>query len=440
MHCYSRIAMAALVLALGCLRLPADQVSQITQYDFTWTFDKPVTAGKYVTGDWWVVGPVTVTSVSPAPANGQNGSMINPKATPAQAYDNRGPGYDASLSVNYPVTLTPGQSLISTESLAHPGDVPPDSISHKGHPEDVLRAAAVLTCVAAPPPSDAFRPAYVGDWRETYRVSQLRRDLLPALDPPAGELPDLAALNHKFERIWLDHRPDFTSGYFHPLANMPEYGRDITTPVSEAALLLLLKNPDETLLERMVQKGIDWYGVVLSNKRVWVANGGHDSGRKWPIIFAGLLLGNDQMMHVDATFAEDEQTYYGKKFGSTTDGPLFTLSPGAPNEKHEETDPATWATDGKGINNGNRADSYRKLNGPTWVGQALAARIMGATDLWNHPPYFDYVDRWVKENSPKFSGPFVVAMWNEYRAKADDLGADEKKKLAAEAAPAPASH
>jgi hypothetical protein len=421
-------------LILGCGWLQAGQVSQITQYDFTWTFSQPVTAGQYVTGDWWVVGPVTVTSVTPAPTDGMNGSVVNPKAGTTQGYDNRGPNYDASMTAQYPVTLAAGQSLVSTESLAHPGDVPPDSISHKGHPEDVLRAAAVLTCVSVAPAADAFRPAYVGDWRETYRVSQLRRDLLPALDPPAT-LPDLTALNHSLERIWLDHKADFTSGYFHPLANMPEYGRDMTTVISQASLEVLLKNPDETTLERLVQKGIDWYGVVLSNNNLWVANGGHDSGRKWPIIFAGIMLGNDKMMHVSAAFAEDQQTYYGKRFGSDATGGLFTISPGAPNEKHEETDPATWATDGKGINNGSRAENYRKLNGPTWMGEALAGRLMGAMDLWDHPPFFDYVDRWVKEEPVKMNHPFEQAMWTEYRDKADALGTDTKKKLTAEPAP-----
>ena len=411
--------------------LAADKIPQISQYGFTWTFSEPATAGQYVTGDWWVIGPVTVTSVSPAPAGGLNGSVVNPKAGAKQGYDSRGPDYDASMLAQYPLALAPGQSLVSVESLPSPGAVPPDSISHKGHPEDVLRAAAVLTCVAKAPPADAFRPAYVGDWKETYEVSQLRRNLLPGLDP-AGKLPDLAELNHTFERIWLDHKTDFTSGYFHPMANMPEYGRDITNAVSEAALMVLLKNPDETLLLRLIQKGIDNYGVTLSNNHIWTANGGHDSGRKWPILFAGIMLGNDKMMHVSATFAEDEQTYYGKRFGSDTQSALWTISPGAINEKHEETDPATWATTGRGINNGLRAENYRKLNGPTWMGEALAARIMGATDLWNHPAFFDYEDRWVNESTGKVkqNNEFATAMWTAYRDKADALGTDTKQKMA----------
>ncbi len=31
---------------------------------------------------------------------------------------------------------------------------------------------------------------------------------------------------------------------------------------------------------------------------------------------------------------------------------------------------------------------YRILNGPTWVGQALAARLTGMVDDWDHPSLF----------------------------------------------------
>ena len=74
-------------------------------------------------------------------------------------------------------------------------------------------------------------------------------------------------------------------------------------------------------------------------------------------------------------------------------------------------------------NNGLKAEGYRKLNGPTWVGQALAARLTGMADNWNHAPYFDYVDRWCSETES--ANEFVWAMWSMYRDKADDIGADD---------------
>jgi hypothetical protein len=166
---------------------------------------------------------------------------------------------------------------------------------------------------------------------------------------------------------------------------------------------------------------------------LWTANGGHNSGRKWPIVFAGLMLGHEGMMHVQASFAEDQQTYYGAGFKGQK--ALWTISPGNANARHEEADPATWETFGKGSNNGSKAEGYRHLNGPTWVGQALAARLLGANELWNHPAYFDYVDRWCAEEGDKSSAGIVREMWDAYRATADTLGADARKRRTAKGTP-----
>ncbi len=420
-------SLLALTSAYSAGPVAPSKVSEISQYGITWTFDKPALAGQYISGDWWVVGPVTVQKYAPESTEELNGSVINPPAGVKQGYDKRLPDFEPSLRVAFPVTLKPNESLVSTISLEKTGDVPPDSISKAAHKETALHTAAVLTCVKEAPPADAFRPAYVGTWKENFRASQIHREFLPALNPVATG-PDLPRLQRTFERIWLDHKRDFSSNYMHPMANMPEYGRDMTSAISSAGLALLLKNPDETLLYDYIQKGIDYYGVTQSDNKIWIANGGHDSGRKWPILFAGILLDHQGMRHVDAAFQEDEQTYYGKGFKGQT--VLWSIRPGTPNGNHEETDPATWDTSGKGINNGTRAENYRKLNGPTWIGQALAARLMGATGFWNHPAFFDYVDRWVKDEGDAgfYKQAFIQQMWEEYRPQSDTIGAAEVKK------------
>jgi len=50
---------------------------EATQYGVTWTFDKEVPAGQFVNGDNYVVGPVTVVKIDPAPIDGRNGSILN---------------------------------------------------------------------------------------------------------------------------------------------------------------------------------------------------------------------------------------------------------------------------------------------------------------------------------------------------------------------------
>ena len=43
----------------------------MSQYGIPWTFESPVEAGRYITGDRWGVGLVTVTSVAPGPGTAQ---------------------------------------------------------------------------------------------------------------------------------------------------------------------------------------------------------------------------------------------------------------------------------------------------------------------------------------------------------------------------------
>ncbi|MCY2995492.1 MAG: hypothetical protein NTY19_47655 [Planctomycetota bacterium] len=66
------------------------------------------------------------------------------------------------------------------------------------------------------------------------------------------------------------------------------------------------------------------------------------------------------------------------------------------------------------------------MNGLTWVGEALAARLTGMVDCWNHPAFFDYVDRWWDEEQQ--ANDFVKAMWKQYREQADEIGAKVQKK------------
>lgn len=70
---------------------------KIEQYGITWHFADPIPkCGQFVTDDWWVVGPVTITGIDPASVDlsGRivHGSMINP--TP----ENKGTqGYDSLM-------------------------------------------------------------------------------------------------------------------------------------------------------------------------------------------------------------------------------------------------------------------------------------------------------------------------------------------------------
>ena len=62
----------------------------VSQYGITWTFDKPARVGRFINGDWYVVGPVTIKAIEceiidRAFANGETVTTFNvrtPDGTP----------------------------------------------------------------------------------------------------------------------------------------------------------------------------------------------------------------------------------------------------------------------------------------------------------------------------------------------------------------------
>jgi hypothetical protein len=75
-------------------------------------------------------------------------------------------------------------------------------------------------------------------------------------------------------------------------------------------------------------------------------------------------------------------------------------------------------------------DAYRANNLGSWVGAALAARLMRAQAAWDHDAFFDLCDRWMRPEElfevPKWYpkgctrtvDPFLEEMWAAYRSQA----------------------
>ncbi|XHR30500.1 MAG: hypothetical protein ACFUZC_08045 [Chthoniobacteraceae bacterium] len=360
----------ALLLATESLAC-AEKVNQITQYGITWTFEEPCESGRFVTGDYWIVGPVTVTGVTPASgpdaidrglfAGGKsrygavslvednrmrNGSMVVTGRDTSesgknartgfenQGYDSRGPNYDPKLTVQYPFRLEPNRTLISTISseardakgqLTTPFVLGENGIRLCGCTMPLaLKTAAVLTCLPSVPPADAFRPSYVGNDKPLYRESQIKWDLLPKLKP-VESTPDWTKIERLFERPWLDNTYAWLNQYMMPGENQPNYGREFARVSSIAALMVLLDVPQEqkkTLLLRYIQLGIDLSGVAQLGRQ-WFSDGGHWQGRKWPILFSSIILDAPELRKFPAV--DPNVSVYGRfKIASQANTPIPT--------------------------------------------------------------------------------------------------------------------
>jgi hypothetical protein len=406
--------------------LPPGTASSITKDGITWTFREPVPVGQFVTGDYYVVGPVTLTAIDPAPTTSspyENGSVLNlPTANGKSGFDSRlNDGddqswwFDASLRVHPPVTLKPGDTLVSSISVAQIHSLP-EVMRASDKSASPVRTVSVLTVLSAAPSADAFRPSYCDRDQTIYHADTLQRDLLPSLAPPnSSGTPLITQFEAWYRRPWID-----TNAFLFdaPAEYMPSYGAHIAFADSYAALLLMLNSPADqkvNLTNYFVQYGIDLFGCLQAGYG-WPAFGGHRSGRKLPIVFAGILLNNDAMKNVSTQypdhFGEDMQTVYVKQipgnyqqawqgataiygghYGVRADGQPVSAGLYGP---YEQLQPASWP-----LLNGHEqlGEAYRRCcTSTSWVGEALATHLLGAERLWNHPAFFDYVDRWMTED------------------------------------------
>jgi hypothetical protein len=406
----------------------ASAATSVSQHGITWTFDRDYPTGQFANGDHWVVGPVTLTSITPLSTTSSgvtmHGSMINPRPNSAQGFDSRikSNTFDATRNVAraFPLHVPAGSSLVSSVSNT--------LLASGNNPQ--LHTIAVLTVLASAPPAGSFRPPYAGtDKTIRWNKSRLDYSKLRSL-PLVSSSPTLSTLEALFAKPFIDLKTNWTSTYLQPETNHPSYGREISHQVGVAMLALQLNYTNaqkERLLIGLVQRGLDVYGLALNGGN-WGNDAGHRHGRKPMLLLAGAVLSDSAILaYADAKqkfiFQEDQQMFYVTmedvlRPRKTSDGryraPYTTSMIGMPEwgGKHigePEGDASNWDC------------HYRTVCGASTVGTVLAARLMGLESRWNWPPLFDYIDRYWKIESPSTSTgtnsihPFVKSMWDAYR-------------------------
>ena len=276
----------------------------ITQRGITWTFDRAYQYGKFVSGDYWILDDgdgieitAITTDISTIEFEGENytvsgtSSTLNPRWG-SHAYCSRSYGYDSESLFSASQSLYSGDVLVTVTALSETVE------------STDLYSAAILTAVDQVITSDKFRPPYCRPTRISnsaadpliFSADDIAWDKLPALNLPnsGNNVPPVIETIHKINKPWIDHLGTSWMGVIHPLNHFPWYGRDVSQIVSEAACQAMLNHPQnllDSLVVQLIQIGIDYYGIVLDNGE-WHADGGHASGRKFPVLFAGIMLDN----------------------------------------------------------------------------------------------------------------------------------------------------
>ncbi len=486
--CYIKKLIIPILLLFLLGTVSAATCSSIEQFGITWTFDTNYECGQFANNDYWVVGPVIITGISPnstvlelsgsVPTPGRivNGSMINPlpENRTLQGYDSymyiwhnfslKTPPFPElyseamnvarsggnPISEETPLNVPVSSSLISTIT-----DIPTERVS--------LKVAAVLTVLSSAPAAGSFRPPYSGNNKTIYfdknMLSESGKgyDLLGTLtNVEVTPNAEWAPLQSRFSHVWLDHVPGWQGRYTHPVENMRNYSRDFSRETGDVVLYLNTNVSNETkepFLIGMIQLGIDNYRNIELGTNLaagnWPAQEGQGMGRKFPIIFAGRMLGGtigeysthaDKMLNIpvwnpelsvgdfNPVFQEDLQHWYITQADSEREVIGVNNPPGLLQYTEELIGFPEWGSRHLGYvaypyrDDANINANYRSICGVGMIGTALAIHIMSLEDAWGNDVFLDYHDRWWEwedrgKDSPSF--PFVTAMWNEYR---DDFG------------------
>lgn len=451
----------------------ANMASSVSQYGITWTFDKEYPVGTFVNGDWWVVGPVVITAMTPAFTGTQNGWEANPNSGTLQGLDNRLEGFQASRVPALPYTATAGKSII--KGISKSGTCGNDAQFH--YP--CLTTAAVLTVLGSVPAnngSTTFRPPFFGTDKPMFTTAQMKTNLLPSYAPVSGA-PSLTSAARRYQRVQVDYGNTWYGRYMHPSQNyafvdnpsndqVSEYGSELGIDAADVALRLMLNDSLSAkmpALTNYVQAGIDIYGMHKGGVR-WVSDGGHFLGRKLPAVFAAVMLDDATMKAeisnaVYPTYGDDGHAYNTTNqqtinaLAAAGYGPALYGKPCDTGEYERQQlqdvgprdcrDPIAMIDGGEAP-----GDSYQLccVSQPL-KGSSLAARLLpGGKAVWNYQPLHDYIDRWVgfgawaspdnwnslgrtparaytnrqgtQRNGGSYDSTFVHNMWNAYRSQA----------------------
>jgi len=378
---------------------PGKPAASIAYHGITWTFEGEHMAGTFANGEPWVIGPLTITNIDPNPSmsvNGvQHGSMINPIANTNFGFDShpqvtRDVVYEAAKNValKFPFDLKNGDVLVSANSQYQ-------------YPT-YLKTVCALTVLAAPPPMGSFRPSIFGNDRTVkWNTSQLDWSVLKNL-PATPSTPSKAVIEAQVPALpWFEWSGIWSGNGLQPKDNTADgdkqYGRETAGKFGQVALWLNTNQPaadKRAIAIQLVQNGLDVYAYVKHGGGFY-HDGGHKCGRKLPLVVAAMMLADSELKTMAGNpdiFQEDTQT-----FMVTQADVGRVLDPGQETYIQQDVGIAEWGIRHRfepKQDSRNPNSLYRHVVGPGMMGPWLAADLMGAQAVWNHPAAFAYMTRY----------------------------------------------
>jgi len=416
----------------------ANAATSASQWGITWTFSEDRPTGKFANGDWWVVGPVTIVNINPKTGDGGDalggGSMLNP--IPNQTQGLYGwpttPQYDIrkNVSLRLPVTIQPGNSLLST--INNPDTWAPGEAGESAY----FKETAVLTILAAAPPTGSFRPPYAGTnktIKSNWNVASLDYSKLRSLAPPVpANMPNLQLMESATQRPllemnygWLNTqwkaswKPNKPNGY-----PVRAYGREVAGFSSASGLLLntnLSNAAKEKLLINIVQWGIDNYGLMEVGMQWW-ASGGHQNGRLLPTFIAGKVLNDPDILGRASGFNQfQELTSHAFVTQALINLPRNPQNPPRKPYSQDQLGMPEWSSEGKFDGDASSewypnsvywGSFYRFISGPANCGTVATILLMGGRGDVKQEAFFRYIiERYYPRDNP---GGFTRDMWDAY--------------------------
>ncbi len=408
----------------------------------TATFASPRPVGQYANGDWWVLGPVTINSISPAGSvqtSGTDGAgaaitsrvihgtQVNPGnrsfasgGLTANNTGNTAQGWDSLVNPIAPTAPYVALANVDPGRTGVPLAVTTGSVVKfvsrlTGLPLNNRPAGldqVVLTVVDAIPAADAIRPGV----SRASKASLIRRShfdlsVFGNLTPTASA-PTYATVLDWVDRFIESSQPDSINNPCAKSANNhPEYGREIGHSLHQACLALHLNFTAEqklTLLSHMAAIADDFVARAEEGGWTYAAGGGNQFKRSI-ICVVGAALGANRPASWNTWLSFANRNVWGEDAqifavsGLDVALPRFTLDNRPNNDyTYQMLGSAEWGEVPIGTpviagqperSGSNWTAFYREIV----LGQLLAGTLAvelttGAKALWDHPNFWKYIE------------------------------------------------